>query len=241
MQIVPVIDILGGVVVRAIGGRRDDYRPLITILTDDVSPLAIARAMAVKVNSTTIYVADIDAIVSDQTNIDLIAILSNAGFEVWADLGIASDEQLHQFDPGSQAIPVLGSETLRHLTTLNRAIDRFGPNGVIASVDLQNGKLLGRWNQWGFQQCPDAIGYVAEAYRRGVRRFIVLDLAAVGEGRGVPTLELCRDVKTTYPDIELIAGGGIRNRDDVESLNRVGVAGVLVSTAIHAGTLSRYS
>jgi len=233
MRIVPVIDVKNGVVVRAIGGRRNEYRPLITPLTTDISPLAVARAMSRAVGSNTIYFADLDSITSERDNLEHLLTLSEAGFEVWADTGIFTMSQLRHFQPGDAVIPVIGSETLRHLTTLQHAVDEFGPRGVMVSVDLQNGGLLGRWDSWGFQRCPDAIEFVYAAYHRGVRRFIVLDLISVGEGRGVPTRELCRELKVRYPDIELVTGGGIRNRDDAENLSRDGVDAVLVSTAIH--------
>src|SRR3954451_24567824 len=45
MQIIPVLDIQGGIVVRAIGGRRSEYRPLVSRLTDSTEPLAVAHAM----------------------------------------------------------------------------------------------------------------------------------------------------------------------------------------------------
>ncbi len=45
MRIIPVIDVMDGVVVRAIGGRRDEYRPLVSQLTVSTDPIAVAKAL----------------------------------------------------------------------------------------------------------------------------------------------------------------------------------------------------
>src|SRR5579872_5647704 len=46
MRIVPVLDLLGGVVVRGVGGRRREYRPVVSRLTPSCDPLDVARAFA---------------------------------------------------------------------------------------------------------------------------------------------------------------------------------------------------
>ena len=62
MQIVPVLDILGGEVVRAIGGRRSEYRPLVSKQTNSTDPVEVASAFRTRYGFSEIYVADLDAI-----------------------------------------------------------------------------------------------------------------------------------------------------------------------------------
>ena len=62
MQIIPVIDLLGGQVVRGIGGRRSEYRPIESQLVAGSDPGAIATAFVEHFGATTCYVADLDAI-----------------------------------------------------------------------------------------------------------------------------------------------------------------------------------
>ena len=78
----------------------------------------------------------------------------------------------------------------------------------------------------------------ARVFECGVRSLILLDLAGVGEGRGVPTLELCRSVRELSPDVEIITGGGVRDAADLEALDRAGVDGVLIASALHDGSLT---
>ena len=68
-----------------------------------------------------------------------------------------------------------------------------------------------------------------------VKRLIVLDLNRVGMGVGTGTEKLCSWVKSNYPHLELIAGGGIRGPEDLPSLEAAGVSAVLIASALHDG------
>jgi phosphoribosylformimino-5-aminoimidazole carboxamide ribotide isomerase len=72
--------------------------------------------------------------------------------------------------------------------------------------------------------------------RQGVRDVILLDLARVGTGRGLD-LELLAAAARRFPDVRLIAGGGVRGPADLVALQALGVAGVLVATALHRGLI----
>ena len=48
MRIIPVLDVMGGIVVRAVAGRRSEYRPLVSKLTTSVEPAEVARTLLAK-------------------------------------------------------------------------------------------------------------------------------------------------------------------------------------------------
>ena len=75
------------------------------------------------------------------------------------------------------------------------------------------------------------------ALRLGVRRMIVLDLASVGVGQGVPTSPLCRALRCLDSKLEIIAGGGVRGPDDLCILEATGCSAALVASALHNGSL----
>ena len=62
MRIIPVLDVMGGIVVRAVAGRRSEYRPLVSKLTTSVEPAEVARTLLAKSGADELYVADLDAI-----------------------------------------------------------------------------------------------------------------------------------------------------------------------------------
>ena len=62
----------------------------------------------------------------------------------------------------------------------------------------------------------------------------MLDLALVGSGEG-PDVALLRELHDRFPDIELLAGGGVRHAGDLRALAAAGTSGALVATALHGG------
>ena len=72
MQIIPVLDLLGGVVVRGLAGQRDSYQPINSQLVNSAEPLAVAQAFQHKLGLQRFYVADLDAIEHDQPSFDVL-------------------------------------------------------------------------------------------------------------------------------------------------------------------------
>ena len=69
MLIIPVVDLMGGVVVRATAGRRDAYRPIISPLAASSAPCDIVAGFLRLHPFTVVYVADLDAILGRGDNI----------------------------------------------------------------------------------------------------------------------------------------------------------------------------
>ena len=100
-----------------------------------------------------------------------------------------------------------------------------GGKGAAADEDVRMARVIGL-------EC-------AEARRTSLGPTPFSILARVGTGIGPGTVGLCRELRAAYPDIELIAGGGVRNWDDVDRLGEAGADGVLVASALHEGTITR--
>ena len=93
--------------------------------------------------------------------------------------------------------------------------------------------------QWcrSWHGAPTDLKYQVIALRAGVQRMVVLDLAAVGMGGGAGTERLCRTLRCSYPQLQIIAGGGVRGPADLVSLERAGCDAALVASALHDGRL----
>jgi phosphoribosylformimino-5-aminoimidazole carboxamide ribotide isomerase len=230
VRIIPVLDILGGHVVRGVGGRRDEYRPVVSSVTASTHPFTVANDLLGVTAAREVYVADLDAIRGgDRPSPAVREFVNLFPAPVWLDFGVrhAADARLVP----ATVRPVVGTETADGPGVA--AAFRDHAAGFAVSIDLMNGKLLGRGSTWG----DTANDVAAAAVGAGARTLIVLDLAAVGGNDGPRTLAVCRRIRDRFPDVGLLTGGGVRNREDVEGLAAVGVDGVLVASAFHDGRL----
>ena len=240
-RLIPVLDVMDGQVVRAVGGRREEYRPVVSTLTNSTKPVEVARALLRATEAAELYVADLDAITGEDRSGCVAATLAEqCGCRLFIDQGIRTPADFRSIPRGKNVVPVLGCETLA------------GPDAALAagfdflsdwafSVDLSRGRLLGDWSAWGefgVRSDGDVWGMAATAVMTmGSGTLIVLDLADVGTMSGPNTEYWCRKIKATMPEVELIAGGGVRNWNDVTRLGELGVDAVLAASALHDGTL----
>jgi phosphoribosylformimino-5-aminoimidazole carboxamide ribotide isomerase len=248
-RIIPVLDVLHGQVVRAVGGRRNEYRPLTSGLVPSTEPDAVAHALLKASAAQEIYVADLDSI---QGRVSLAPevskVIEGLPVPVWLDGGFGLSHDFAELVAWPRVRPVVGFETCRSpeaLQSLMAAVaastraDEGGNThrSVAFSIDMQNGRLLGDWRSWGLRDECDARSLARAVVRLGCRHVIVLDLARVGLGSGTGTDGLLRAIRSEFQQIELIAGGGVKTEADLARLGDCEVDAVLVASALHDGDL----
>jgi len=235
MRIIPVIDVMDGQAVRAIGGRRELYAPVQSKLTDSTEPMAVARAMLAAAQVDELYVADIDAIQGHRPRLGWVKELTDGGTRVMVDSGVKTAADAIPIVAAGAAV-VVGTETLLRFDELHALVRAWEPDRVHLSIDMRNGRVLGNENAWG--ATADAASVIDQCLPLGINRFLVLELARVGTGVGPGTVELCRQLRQRFSNIELLAGGGVRNRTDVDQLIAAGASGVLTASALHDGEIA---
>jgi phosphoribosylformimino-5-aminoimidazole carboxamide ribotide isomerase len=235
MRVVPVLDVMHGEVVRGVGGRRNEYRPIVSRLIVSSRPLDVANALASLLGCREFYIADLDAILGGEPEWPLYAALHKQGFRLWVDAGIRQQQRASRLaDAGIDCI-VAGLETVAGPAELAKMTQAFGER-IVFSLDLRQGEPLGERDSW---QQQNAEGIADQVVRLGVRHLLVLDLARVGCDSGTGTRDLCAYLGTKYPEISISAGGGVQHRGDLEELRNCGVQAVLVASALHDGRLTR--
>lgn len=229
-RVLPVLDLMGGRVVRAVAGRRHEYRPVVSRLTGSCLPADVAAAVREYFGLSELYLADLDALTDAAPARDVYDDLRSRGFSLWVDAGLRRAEDAVAIEPIDRI--VAGLETLAGPWELERLTERFAER-VVFSLDLRDGEPLGDRAVWG-ERAEDA---AARAVAAGVRCVIVLDLARVGLGGGTATESLCTRLAEAHPGVAVLAGGGVRGPEDLQRLRACGAAGVLVASALHDGRL----
>ena len=219
---------LHGQVVRGVGGRRSEYRPIVSRLTSSTDPVEVARALIEVFHPSELYLADLDAITGGRPDLGHYRAVRELGPRLWVDAGVhGAQSALQVADTGCDV--VAGLETVPSADVLRDIVSAVGVDRVVFSFDLRDGVPLNEW---------PGVDPIATVVAAGVTRLIVLDVARVGLGSGTGTGLLCRQLATTYPHLELITGGGILGSADLERLATLGVSGVLVASALHDGRIS---
>ena len=231
LRVIGVIDLRGGVAVHARGGQRDDYQPI-------GDAVELARTYIDRCGVEELYVADLDAIEGrDRDGLadrdpERVALRTIAGMtSVWLDAGVSSVERAREVLADGAARVIVGLETLPSFDVLRGICEAVGGKRVAFSLDVRNGTPLGI----GAGDIPAALA--VRAADAGAGAIIVLDLARVGMRTGVD-LNLLEAVRKAVPDVELIAGGGVRGANDLATLAGAGCDAALVGTALRDGTLA---
>ncbi len=234
MRMIPVIDLKGGAAVHAVRGERERYRPLRSALAAGSDPVEVTRAVRDALGLGELYVADLDAIAGGAGHAGTVAALAGEA-EVMVDAGSADPRTVRALLDLGAARVVIGTETLAGAAALAglRAVLPDAP--LVLSLDLRAGRVLSPDPDLARVSPREALRRLAAA---GIGEAIVLDLARVGSGEG-PDVALVRELRARVPEVELLAGGGVRDAADLRALAEAGAAGALVATALHTGAIGR--
>jgi HisA/HisF family protein len=233
LKVIPVVDILNGIVVHAVRGKRTEYQPLQSVLSKSVEPLEVAKAFR-SLGFTDLYIADLDAIVDCSTNFQsLKKIFDETGIKLWVDAGVTSIERAKKLLDSGVSKLIIGTETLQKKSFVSEAATLFGRKKVVISLDLKGEKILVKL---GFDGCNSPMCLLKDFKQMGISQVIVLDLSRVGSGEGINIDFLKRVIAEV--NIDVYVGGGVRDINDLLELRNMGVKGALVATALHSGRIS---
>ena len=134
--IIPTLDLKDGIVVHAKAGDRAEYRPISSPFGAADDPVAIARGLLDVTGSTSIYIADLDAISGSGSNFELLRGLSDAlhGTTLWIDAGFSKVADCAFWLPLGATL-VIGSESLAAADDWREIWETFGES-VVLSLDV---------------------------------------------------------------------------------------------------------
>ena len=172
MRVIPVIDLMGGHVVRGVAGDRSRYRPVVSLLAQDAAPRSIAQAFAQRLGAREVYVADLDAIAGREPDWDAYGQIAAAGLRLLVDAGIGDVRPARQMAAWAARCSslgglVVGLESVRDPEQLSAIHPVVAPYRCAFSIDLRNGEPLtgpGAWQSFDPGPAPQsATGYTETA------------------------------------------------------------------------------
>lgn len=110
----------------------------------------------------------------------------------------------------------------------------FGRKKIVLSVDVINEKVYTRG--WVHRSESDLFELLEYYHNLGILYVKCSDITKDGSLTG-PAFDLYKKILNRFPDINLIASGGIREVRDVEILQDLGVHGVIFAKAYYEGRI----
>ncbi len=232
MQLIPVIDLMAGQVVRGVRGERSAYRPIRSSLCESSAPLDLAPRLLERAASDTLYVADLDALMGGALQFEILAALLEGlpAVQLWVDAGFGDAESIDSFRRrlgahAARVTPIVASESLADGHTARRCLEAHRAHCIL-SLDGRQGSLL------------DPAGCHAHP-EWWPARVIVMTLDRVGADAG-PDLDTLRSVQALRPELQLIGAGGIRDAADLHRAAASGAYAWLVASALHDGRIGAH-
>jgi phosphoribosylformimino-5-aminoimidazole carboxamide ribotide isomerase len=218
LQAIPVIDLMGGEVVRARMGDRASYQPLESPLSTTSDPVAVVNGLLSVYPFSTLYAADLDAIQSDGDNLPALRRIPAEfpALQLWVDNGATHPAALEALIGANLGTPVIGSESQRDGALVGR---HSGSARIVLSLDFRGDAFQGP-------------GQILAEPALWPRRIIVMTLARVGSSAG-PDLARFAAIQSIAGGRKLYAAGGVRDATDLSALKAAGASGALIATALH--------
>jgi phosphoribosylformimino-5-aminoimidazole carboxamide ribotide isomerase len=227
MKIIPVIDFQQGNVVLAHMGNRDNYQPISSVLCDQPDINSVIEGILTLAEFKTIYIADLDCIEKQQLDSSLWSTLCSKypHVEFWIDLGNISQHWGQVMNNNTNARPVIGTESYENITSLCLSLEALNQYRPLLSIDIKQNKILGpehllsKFNVW-----PEDV--------------IILSLSHVGSNSG-PDIDAIQTISKHLNRQNIFYGGGTRDTQDIEQLDKLNIKGVLMANTLHSGKFDK--
>jgi phosphoribosylformimino-5-aminoimidazole carboxamide ribotide isomerase len=229
MRIIPAIDIIGGKCVRLSQGEYDSKKVY------HENPLDVAK-MFQDNGVKYLHLVDLDgAKAKHVVNLKVLQeITSKTNLIVDFGGGIKSDDDIKSvFENGARQVTV-GSVAVSNPEKLEAWLAQYGSEKVILGADVKDGMVA--ISGWQTVSSLSLSSFITEYVKKGVRYVICTDISKDGMLQGT-SVELYKQLRTEFPQLKIIASGGVTNISELDELTKIGMDGAIIGKAIYEGTI----
>jgi len=230
IEIIPAIDIIDGNLVRLTKGDYDSKKIY------SLDPLDMAKQFE-DIGLKRLHVVDLDGAKGGHIVNYKVLERITTGTSLTVDFGggIKSDEDVRiAFESGAQMITG-GSIAVHRPQLFLSWLEQYGADRIILGADIKEGCIAIQ----GWLESSDARWqtFLQSYVSRGVRKVISTDISRDGMLSG-PSTELYKDMMQDFPELYVIASGGVSCMQDVLQLESSGVPAVIMGKAIYEGRIT---
>lgn len=230
IELIPAIDLIGGKCVRLTKGDYDSK----TVYNED--PVAQAREFE-RLGFKRLHVVDLDGAKSRHIVNDDVLRRITAETNLIVDFGggIKTEEDIEKAFAAGAAMVTVGSVAVTNADMFLGWLDKYGAERIILGADVRNGKVS--INGWKEDSEEELVPFLKKYIDRGVKNVLCTEISRDGTLEG-PAVKLYSSLMAAYPDIHLIASGGVSSVDDITELDGKGIPAVVFGKAWYEGKLT---
>jgi phosphoribosylformimino-5-aminoimidazole carboxamide ribotide isomerase len=229
IELIPAIDIINGQCVRLTKGDYDQK-------TIYGSPLDMAQEFD-KIGYKRLHMVDLDG--AKSKHIVNSQVLSRVADETLLEVdfggGIKTDEDIKEAFRCGASMVTIGSIAVTEPERFLGWLEKYGSDRIILGADVRNGKIS--INGWKEDSTEDLLPFLKKYIDAGVRKVLCTEISKDGTLAG-PAIDLYKRVMDAYPDLHLIASGGVSSMDDIKALDAAGIPAVVFGKAIYEGKIN---
>ncbi|HBK89785.1 MAG: 1-(5-phosphoribosyl)-5-[(5-phosphoribosylamino)methylideneamino]imidazole-4-carboxamide isomerase [Cyclobacteriaceae bacterium] len=225
MKIIPAIDIIGGKCVRLTQG---DYGKMKVYREN---PVEVAKEFEAA-DLEYLHLVDLDGAKKGRVvNWKIIeSIQAETALKVDFGGGVKTEQEVEELlDLGIEQINI-GSMAVRNPELFINLMQQFGPENFILSTDVKN-ELI-QMSGWTEETPVTVYSLVNQFISKGLEYISCTDIHTDGMLQG-PNFGLYKKLKSRFPELHIIASGGISSLKDLEELNYLKIHGAIVGKAIY--------
>ena len=230
IELIPAIDIINGQCVRLTKGDYDQK----TVYRD--APAEVAKEFE-QIGFRRLHVVDLDGAKSKHIVNDTVlkGITKETNLVVDFGGGIKTDEDIEKAFAAGASMVTIGSIAVTHPDLFLGWLDKYGSERMILGADVRHGKIS--INGWKEDSSEDLLPFLKKYVDAGVRNVLCTEISKDGTLAG-PAIGLYSLIMEAYPDLHLIASGGVSSIDDIMALNDAGIPSVVFGKAIYEGRIN---
>ena len=229
IELIPAIDIINGQCVRLTKGNYDQK-------TVYGKPLDMALEFE-RIGYKRLHVVDLDGAKSKHIVNDAVLreITSSTNLVVDFGGGIKTDEDIEKAFAAGASMVTIGSIAVTNPNLFMGWLEQYGTDRMILGADVRHGKIS--INGWKEDSAEDLLPFLKKYVDAGVRNVLCTEISKDGTLAG-PAIELYQEIMDAYPQLHLIASGGVSSLSDIKALNAAGIPAVVFGKAIYEGKIN---
>ena len=229
IELIPAIDIINGQCVRLTKGDYDQKK----VYNDD--PAAVAKEFE-QLGFRRLHIVDLDGAKSKHIVNDAVLRSITTETKLIVDFGggIKTEEDIEKaFEAGASMVTV-GSIAVTKPALFIQWLEKYGADKMILGADVRNGMIS--INGWKKDSKEELLPFLKKYIDAGVKNVLCTEISKDGTLQG-PAVTLYKEVMKAYPQLHLIASGGVSQKEDIEELEREGIPAVVFGKAIYEGRI----